>query len=65
VVTKDGWKYACFEGISWLMFNVNEDPFELVNLAQHGGYRAERKRLIGRLRQWIADTGDRFSVPED
>ena len=65
VVTKDGWKYVCFEGISWLTFNLNEDPFELVNLAHHGGYRAERKRLIGRLRQWIADTGDRFSVPED
>ena len=29
VVTRDGWKYVAFEGTSWLMFNLNEDPYEL------------------------------------
>jgi arylsulfatase A-like enzyme len=65
LVTSDGWKYACFDNTSWLMFNLNEDPYELVNVAHDTRYRSERKRLIARLRQWIADTGDKFRVPED
>ena len=65
LVTRDGWKFACFDSRSWLMFNLNEDPYEEANLAQNNRYRIERKRLIGRLKQWVADTGDRFAVPED
>ena len=65
LVTRDGWKYVCFAGVSWLLFNLNEDPYELVNLAHNSRYRAQRRKLIERLRQWIADTGDTFSVPED
>jgi arylsulfatase A-like enzyme len=63
VVTRDGWKYCCFEGMPWLMFNLNEDPFEQVNLAHNNAFRAERKKLADRVRQWIADTGDKFTVP--
>ncbi len=65
VVTKDGWKYTCFEGRSWLMFNLNEDPYEQMNLAQNNLYRAERKKLIARLNQWVNDTGDKFAIPAD
>jgi arylsulfatase A-like enzyme len=65
VVTRDGWKYVCFENVTWLMFNLNEDPFELMNLAHNNAYRAQRKRLTERLKQWIADTGDKFAVPEN
>lgn len=65
VATRDGWKYVCFENASWPMFNVNEDPYELANLAHQARYRAQRRKLITRLRQWIDDTGDRFAVPED
>jgi arylsulfatase A-like enzyme len=65
LVTSDGWKYTCFEGTSWQLFNLNEDPYELANLAHENNIRGERKRLIIRLRQWVADTGDKFSVPED
>lgn len=65
LVTKDGWKYACFENSSWLMFNLNDDPYELFNLAHHPRYRAPRRQLIARLRQWIAGTGDKFAAPED
>lgn len=64
LVTRDGWKYVCFENVSWLMFNLNEDPYELMNLAHNNGYRAQRKLLIERLKQWVADTGDKFAVPE-
>lgn len=65
LVTRDGWKYACFDGVSWLLFNLNDDPYEQVNLAHNQQYASERKALIARLRQWIADTGDRFSVPDN
>jgi len=62
IVTTDGWKYVCFENVPWLMFNLNDDPYEWVNLAHNSQYREHRKRLNDRLRQWIADTGDCFAV---
>ncbi|HTB13454.1 MAG TPA: sulfatase [Bryobacteraceae bacterium] len=65
LVTRDGWKYVCFENRSWLQFNLNEDAYEEVNLAQMDRYRPERKKLIARLKQWVADTGDKFAIPED
>ena len=46
IVTRDGWKYVCFENHSWLQFNLNEDPYEEMNLAQLDRYRPERKKLI-------------------
>ena len=64
LVTRDGWKYTCFDGISWLMFNLNDDPYEQVNMAHNVKYRAPRARLIARLRQWVADTGDKFNIPD-
>lgn len=63
VVTKDGWKFACFDGVPWVMFNLNEDPYEQANLAFNNRYTAERKKLTERLRQWVHDTGDSFNVP--
>jgi arylsulfatase A-like enzyme len=65
VVTRDGWKYVCFENMPWLLFNLNEDPFELMNLAHNNSYRAQRKRLIERVKQWVSDTGDEFAVPDE
>jgi arylsulfatase A-like enzyme len=64
IVTTDGWKYVCLENLSWMMFNLNEDPYEDANLAQNNVYRAERKKLIARVQQWVADTGDKFAIPE-
>jgi arylsulfatase A-like enzyme len=65
LVTKDGWKLVCVENFTWMLFNLNEDPFEEANQAQNNEFRTERKRLLSRLRQWIADTGDTFSIPAD
>lgn len=64
IVTDDGWKYVCLENTPWLMFNLNEDPYEQVNLAHNTVFARERKRLNDRLRQWVADTGDNFDLPE-
>jgi arylsulfatase A-like enzyme len=65
LVTRDGWKYVCFENRSWLLFNLNDDPLEEANQALNNKYRAERKKMISRLKQWVADTDDQFAIPED
>ena len=65
LVTRDGWKYVCFENRSWLQFNLNDDPYEEMNLAQLNRYHPEHKKMIARLKQWVADTGDKFAIPED
>lgn len=64
IVTRDGWKYAVLEGQPWLLYNLNEDPYELANRALDGRYKAERAKLQDRLAAWIADTGDTFELPE-
>ncbi len=64
VVTTDGWKYVCLSGQPWMLYNLNEDPFEQVNHATDTLYRDQRRRLQDRLGAWIADTGDEFQLPE-
>lgn len=64
VVTADGWKYACFEGQPWVLFNRNVDPYELSNLACHRKSLDRRRDLGDRLADWIERTGDRFVLPE-
>ena len=63
VVMDDGWKYVALEGQPWMLFNLNEDPFELANYAFNSKYGSIRKRLQDRLGQWISDTGDSFELP--
>jgi len=62
VVTADGWKFASLENQPWLLFNLNEDPYEQCNLALNSFYKAERAKLTERLRDWIARTGDSFPL---
>ncbi len=64
IVTKDGWKYVCFESVAWLMFDLNEDPYEFVNVAHNPAYSAKKKLLNNRLKKWIDETGDTFALPE-
>ncbi|CAA9560458.1 MAG: Choline-sulfatase [uncultured Thermomicrobiales bacterium] len=64
VVTRDGWKYVALEGQPWLLFNLRDDPHELANLAHNTRFAAARRALHERLAAWLADTGDRFALPE-
>lgn len=64
VVTRDGWKYVVLEGQPWMLFNLNDDPYEQVNLALNTRFAPQRRRLQDRLRAWIADTADSFTLPE-
>jgi arylsulfatase A-like enzyme len=63
VITRDNWKYVCVEHQPWMLFNLNEDPYELVNLAFNGNTKVKRKELHGMLEKWIKDTGDEFALP--
>ncbi len=63
VVTRDGWKYACVEKGEWLLFNLNNDPYEQNNLAFHTGFRGKRSEMKALLLDWMEKTGDDFPVP--
>ena len=63
VVTIDGWKYICLEGQPWLMFDLNEDPYEQANLAHNSLFAKQRSNLHDKLAQWIKQTGDHFTLP--
>jgi arylsulfatase A-like enzyme len=63
LVTRDGWKYACVEEGDWLLYNLNEDPYEQTNLAFHTGFREKRKEMNREIRQWAHKTGDDFIFP--
>ncbi|MGF1485157.1 MAG: sulfatase [Opitutales bacterium] len=65
VVTTDGWKYVCIEHQPLMLFNLNDDPYEQMNLAHNSAYRQKRRALQDRLAQWITDTGDCFALPKD
>lgn len=63
VVTRDGWKYVCMPGHDWLLFNLNDDPYEQANYAFDSFFAEQRRRLHQRLHQWIESTGDNFKLP--
>lgn len=64
IVTRDGWKYVAFENLEWLLYNLNEDPYEQVNLAHNVTYVEKKEELNARLQKWIDDTGDVFELPK-
>lgn len=64
VVTRDNWKYVCFEKEEWLLFNLNDDPYEQTNLAHSSAHREKRRELHRLLESWIEKTGDHFLLPD-
>lgn len=64
VVTRDGWKYACVKNGEWLLFPLNNDPYEQNSLAFHTAYRQKRTEMNALLRDWMDRTGDDFPLPE-
>ena len=63
LVTRDGWKYVVLPGQPWLMFNLNDDPYEQANLANNTAFMRKRNELHDRLLQWVEQTEDDFEVP--
>jgi hypothetical protein len=46
------------------LFNLNEDEFELANLAHNSLFAADRARCHERLRRWLKGTGDDFPLAQ-
>ncbi|MBB6441128.1 sulfatase family protein [Phycisphaera mikurensis] len=63
IVTADGWKYASFAGAPYLMFDLDEDPLEMCNLAHHAHAAPKRRELHGRLKALLEEVGDGFALP--
>ncbi len=64
IVTKDGWKYICTPDNDWLMFDLNDDPYEMNNLCYNTVYQSQKEKLHDELVRFIADTGDEFPLPD-
>jgi arylsulfatase A-like enzyme len=62
VITRDGWKYVAFENHPWLLYDLNEDPLEMVNLVDKGYYKEKREQLHQLLLSWIERTEDDFPL---
>ncbi len=50
------------EGAPWLMFNLADDPYELVNVAHEPHFATERHTLHERLARWLSETNDPFRL---
>jgi len=59
VIRGERYKYVHFGGLSPLLFDLAEDPGELVNLADDPGYRDVRLEMAEALLQWRARHLDR------
>ena len=64
LVTRDGWKIAVHPGSHWLLINLNDDPYEMANLAFMPFYRNKRDDMLQRLKDWAEKVGDSFDFPE-
>ncbi|MGC9454875.1 MAG: sulfatase family protein [Phycisphaerae bacterium] len=64
VVTRDGWKYVVSEGFPYLMVNLNDDPYEMNNLALDPACASRRQELQQRLAQWMDAVNDPYPLPE-
>lgn len=64
VVTKDGWKYVCLPNFDALMFNLNDDPYEMANLCYDCIYQEKKEELHELLAKYIKDTDDDFELPD-
>jgi hypothetical protein len=54
----DGWKFNCSQLGEHELYNLEEDPIEIRNLARDPQYSALIRGLTTCLRRWQGETGD-------
>ena len=64
LVTRDGWKYVAIPGQPMYLFNLNDDPYELRNMAHTSQGRDKRYELNKRLAELLNQEQDEFPLPE-
>jgi arylsulfatase A-like enzyme len=63
VITREGWKLNCSPLGEHELYNLNDDPREVTNLAAQQGMRPTMKNLAARLRRWQESTSDEVALP--
>jgi arylsulfatase A-like enzyme len=58
------WKYLYFKGFRPQLFDLQEDPGELVDLGDSGGHEAIRLEMHGRLLERLTDRRNRVTVDD-
>ena len=66
IVTNDGWKYIVVEHQPVMLFNLNEDPYEMNNMVYSAAGKVKQKRaqLAAKLQKMLGDVGDPFLVTQ-
>jgi arylsulfatase A-like enzyme len=64
LLTPDGWKFNCSPRGDHELYNLNDDPIEVKNLAFRPEMQPRLKELLARLRAWQRRVGDRVTLPE-
>jgi arylsulfatase A-like enzyme len=63
VITPDGWKFNCSPLGEHELYNLNDDPLEVRNLAVEPEYQSLMQELAARIRGWQEETGDEVELP--
>lgn len=63
IVSSEGWKLNLCADDQCELYNLNEDPNELVNLFDEPAHQDRVAELYARLRRWQQETGDPAPLP--
>jgi len=63
-VRTERYTYAEMEGTPWVLFDNQEDPFQMANLVADGGRAELRTRLRAEMKRWMVEAGDTLSEAE-
>ena len=65
MIRNDRWKYVIFEGAAAMLFDMHNDPNELVDLGEHPDYATVRADLNAQLFTWLRNLKHRTTVTPD
>jgi arylsulfatase A-like enzyme len=63
-VRTERYMYAELEGAPWVLFDNQEDPFQMANLVRDPGRAALRAKLQAETKRWREKAGDTLSEAE-
>ena len=64
VITTDAWKFNCSTIGEHELYDLNQDPFERINLARSKDMLPRMRDLAARIRAWQQRTGDTVAFPD-
>jgi len=63
VITPDGWKFSCSPLGEHELYNLDQDPLEVSNLANNHELHPLMNRMAASMRRWQDKTGDTVAIP--